>query len=360
MQSSLFIERIYQEIEMEILKTIGETLAIGLYDDQGHLRWQMNQLSMIGRLRQKHFEIIANHANMTVQAVAQLINESAIKEATRIDNQVKPAIDAGKIDAIATNDRLFNSIRALERQAIDITNMLNSSLLEGAEQVYRDIITQSVVEVSVGRKSLNEALVKTIKEWADKGIPTFTDKAGRQWSNEAYVNMTVRTTVKNVVNQISNDRFNEYDIDLVQVSDHSDSRPDHAPFQGKIYSRSGKSKKYPPLEVTGYGDSITGLVTGINCRHMLYAYIEGVSLNNSKVVSLKEAQKNYEQAQRQRYLERQIRNAKKRKIVLESVKAEKQEIINAKELIKRRQARMRQFIKDTERTRRYDRERVEN
>lgn len=56
---------------------------------------------------------------------------------------------------------------------------------------------------------------------------------------------------------------------------HSGARPEHAEWQGKIYSRSGKSKKYPSLvEATGYGTG-PGL-GGWNCRHSMFPYYEGM------------------------------------------------------------------------------------
>lgn len=64
--------------------------------------------------------------------------------------------------------------------------------------------------------------------------------------------------------------------DLVEVTAHSGARPEHAEWQGKVYSRSGKSSKYPSLvEATGYGTG-PGL-GGWNCRHSMFPYYEGMS-----------------------------------------------------------------------------------
>lgn len=61
----------------------------------------------------------------------------------------------------------------------------------------------------------------------------------------------------------------------MEVTAHSGARPEHAEWQGKIYSRSGKSKKYPSLvKVTGYGTG-PGL-GGWNCRHSMFPYYEGM------------------------------------------------------------------------------------
>lgn len=61
---------------------------------------------------------------------------------------------------------------------------------------------------------------------------------------------------------------------MVEVTAHSGARPEHAEWQGKVYSRSGKSKKYPSLnDKTGYGTG-PGL-GGWNCRHSMFPFYEG-------------------------------------------------------------------------------------
>lgn len=63
---------------------------------------------------------------------------------------------------------------------------------------------------------------------------------------------------------------------MVEVTAHGGARPEHAEWQCKIYSRSGKSKKYPSLkEITGYGTG-PGL-GGWNCRHSMFPYYEGTT-----------------------------------------------------------------------------------
>lgn len=57
---------------------------------------------------------------------------------------------------------------------------------------------------------------------------------------------------------------------------HAGARLEHAEWQGKVYSRSGKSKKYPSLvDKTGYGTG-PGL-GGWNCRHSMFPFFENIS-----------------------------------------------------------------------------------
>ena len=111
-----------------------------------------------------------------------------------------------------------------------------------------------------------------------------------------------------------------------RLSSHLGARPGdggenpgyHFWWQGKFYSRNGKDKRFPPLSVTGYGTG-EGLC-GWNCRH---SFGPGDGVNNPfRDFDSEENQKEYELQQRQRALERRIRNTKRdvmgRKTALDS------------------------------------------
>jgi len=67
-------------------------------------------------------------------------------------------------------------------------------------------------------------LRRVSSEWAQKGVPALIDKAGRQWSTEAYVGMVTRTMSNNIANEMQDERMNEYGVDLVEVSSHDGAR----------------------------------------------------------------------------------------------------------------------------------------
>ena len=103
--------------------------------------------------------------------------------------------------------------------------------------------------------------------------------------------------------------------DLVEVDSHWGARPEHALWQGKVYSRSGKNKKYPDFSVCHYG-AVDGLC-GINCRHTFYPFFDGISepIEWDKEPSAKEYNGKiydyYSATQKQRKMERDIRATKR-------------------------------------------------
>ena len=146
------------------------------------------------------------------------------------------------------------------------------------------------------------------------------------------------------------ERANDWSQDLVEVSSHSGARPEHAKWQGKIYSISGKHPKYAHLtSSTKYG-TIEGL-KGINCTHDFYPFFEGLSQQTFKPTS--DIEKNneiYEQSQKQRAFERKLRKENTEKELQKAAGLEVDDVQTGTE-----QAYI-QFLKETGRTRRKYRE----
>lgn len=71
-------------------------------------------------------------------------------------------------------------------------------------------------------------------------------------------------------------RANLMETDLVEMSEHHPTCGECAKYQGRVYSLSGKSKKFPkiPQIIIEKGYICKG------CRHAFYPYIDGLSLPN--------------------------------------------------------------------------------
>ena len=88
------------------------------------------------------------------------------------------------------------------------------------------------------------------------------------------VRRAVLTGVNQTTARMQIARADEMECDLVETTAHMGARPEHMDWQGRIFSRSGKSRKYPDfVKSTGYGTG-PGLC-GWNCRHSFFPYFEG-------------------------------------------------------------------------------------
>lgn len=339
---------------MNIGKIIGNGDGITADDV---LNWQVQKLGQLGTLNEEQMKLLAKYAGMTVEQMTVFIQENVIAEVAKYDASIEAASE-GVLLYQEPSNAVYAALEGLERQGRDVMNMVNTSMLQGSQQVYRDILTQSAAKVLTGNVTLQQALIATAKEWTKLGIPSMVDKGGRTWSTEAYINMVMRTTQKNTATAMQEARLDEYEIDLVEISSHAASRPSHIDYQGKIYSRSGGSKTYPSLKDTSYGKGADGLVTGIGCNHIAYPFIAGVSTKRYEPYDKAESLEAYKESQKQRHLEREIRRSKKELAMLEQMGVDADEIAKSRQKVADKQANMRKFIKKTGRTRRLQKERI--
>lgn len=166
------------------------------------------------------------------------------------------------------------------------------------------------------QKAVREAIKKVAKDGTYIQYPS-----GHKDTIEVAVLRAVRTGVNQANAKLVLDLAEATGQDLVLVSSHEDARPAHQEWQGKIYSLSGKSKKYPEFRsATGFG-TVQGLC-GANCRHTFTIYYPGFSKNPYKRNNKKSNKKKYDYTQEQRKRERDIRKQKRIIDALEKAKAE--------------------------------------
>lgn len=250
-------------------------------------------------------------------------------------------------------------------QTRDRLNLTAATMLKSVKHEYCNLIYSTAEQLVDGEKTYQEAMRSCITRLANNNLTAFTDKVGREWSPEAYVSMLLKTANKNVTNLTSFANMDRYGYDLAQVSNHAGARPKCYPYQGKLVSKSGKSGtcedgngnrvQYVGLGDTSYGQP-DGLL-GINCGHYLFPFMPGVSTITSEVQSKGENDLAYKQSQKQRELERAVRKAKREKSMAENAN-DAEGAKTAAEKVKQGQKKLREFINESGRTRRYDREQV--
>lgn len=351
---------VYLGIEEQILLNIAKRLAKhnSLLTEDDIQSWQVQALSELEGLSQKNIQFMSSKSGKTIEEVRKALEKAGYNMIEDNEKVLQRAAKEGLLNEappVAESAAIASILESYERQSQETLNLVNSTMLNQSEQAYLDIINRTTGEVLSGVSTPQQALRKTVGEWAETGTPALIDKAGKRWSSEAYISTVMRSTSNNVANDMQEARFDEYGNDLVEISSHSGARPKCAPYQGRIFSRSGNHPRYPALNDTSIGEP-DGLF-GINCGHVKYAYIEGISKQRYKPRDPEVNDKAYERSQKQRYLERQIKKAKREKAMLEEL-GDTEGIERAQRKILNRQDNMRQFIKSTNRTRRREREQI--
>lgn len=337
--------RVLLDMEDDILREIAAQLSRD-GDISDTSKWRIRQLARAGRFDKRAAAIIVGYSEVEDGQAMDAVLAAAETEIGYLDNAVQAANAAGLSEYfsdIPAEESALGAAKAFQKQAASDLNLVNtvmqykagSAYVNAVNAIYRDtaegrqgaldIMGKGAAKAVSGQMSLQEATRKTIRELAQKGIPAFVDKRGREWSPEAYVMMDMRSTLGNTARAAQNARCDEYNIQLIEVSSHMGARPLCAPYQGRIFSRDGSKGVttdgaggkiyYTPLSETSYGQP-AGLF-GINCGHVQYPFVPGINFQRYFPYPKEENDRRYMQFQQQRAMERGIRAAKRECMMLQ-------------------------------------------
>lgn len=378
------IEQIYQRTVDELLINIATHFKVSGWERTRY--WEIKKLSELGALTKESVEIIAKNTGMLPEEVEKAFLQVSEKACLDIDPQLREAAEKGILqdpgNSSTTSPEIRRMVRAFSEQAIDKMNLTNATMLESTRQAYQKAVQQVATEeqleeakqiletqafsVTTGAETRTRAIRKAMNDLSRTGLTGFVDRAGRHWQPEAYAAMVVRTTAHNAAIESIRTRQQEFGGgDIFQISSHPGARPLCAPYQGGLYSWSGsgvfvdgdgKSHQYEDIRDTSYGEAAG--IFGINCGHHPIPMISGFSfLQDGPTQTPEENAKEYEESQKQRQYERDIREAK-RELEMAKELGDETAIKAAKQRVAQEQARMRAYINETGRARRYDREQI--
>ena len=335
-------------------------------DTKSLLEWRLRALSKMGALTKQVVALISRSTGRSKSYIYALIHDNGLKVAREMNQELsktlhKPLKNVSQDTMLIINSYASQTFR-------DVDNYVNQTMLDTnyhrnpALKAYQKIIDNTVLQVSTGLKTTQQAIQDGIYKMYDEGLKSsFVDKGGHTWSVEGYTRMVTQSTTTRTFNDVRMQSMREFDSVLATMTSHACARPACAPIQGKVVNTVPKSdprfnKKYPTIYDHDYGKPAGTL--GINCRHMLYPYVEGVSHNFQKQVDPKEAVENGKVEAKQRYYERQVRNLKYKKLLAQRI-GDSSSATKFQHQISGYQARLRNIVKQNKfLARQYNREKV--
>ena len=162
---------------------------------------------------------------------------------------------------------------------LTVMTTLQSALLGRIEpDVYRRVGLEQVAAQAAAGRGINQSVPAFVEALRREGVTAFVDKAGRKWSLHTYATIVSRSTSRQA--EILSILTQDPDHDLYQISTHGTTCGLCAPYEGRVYSRSGKDPDFPPLsdafgkmDPSGPSD-LTNSWLNIhpNCLHALRAW----------------------------------------------------------------------------------------
>lgn len=313
---------------------------------------------------------------------ARVKNQLAIGDGRYIPGLVEAAVEAGKVSgsrevALVGKDLARggsglpptgNDI-ALRREPFDFTiqhgvrsvQAIRDDLVSSLDDVKRritrlpDDIYKVISPAAAAGQAFShgytpaQAQAYAWREYMRNGVTGFTDKAGRNWSLSAYVEMSVRTATMRAFNDSHLQVIQATGSNLVIVSSDGHPCPLCQPWENRVLCI------IPDGVHPSTADAIAAGLMHCNCKHLWSLFIVGITKLPPQREWSEQDAIDYKNTQKQRRLELEIRKAKRQLeyAIDPATKAA------AKADVRRAQARIRQFVSDTGFLRQSRREQVD-
>jgi hypothetical protein len=139
-----------------------------------------------------------------------------------------------------------NLMGELTDTAMTVMATIQSAILGRVEpDIYRQVGLEQVAAMQATGRGVSRTVPGFVEQLRREGVTAFIDKAGRHWSLHTYATMVTRTTSRQaeVLSVLSADP----EHDLYIISSHGTTCALCAPYEGRVYSKSGTDPVFPPL-----------------------------------------------------------------------------------------------------------------
>ena len=203
-------------------------------------------------------------------------------------------------------------------------------------------LDKAMLGITTGARTYSQAIGEVIDEMTASGIRTVDYASGKSDRIEVAARRAVMTGVAQMTDKVNEKNMEALQTDYCEVDWHMGARntgtgyQNHQSWQGKVYSSEEMRTVCGKGQMLGFG--------GINCYHIAFAFIPGISKrkytdewlaeqnqkeNEKKVYKGREYDP-YAALQHQRRLERTIRKQKQDVELLEKAGADKEDVTAAR------------------------------
>lgn len=355
------------EVHKQLQESILRDIARRIVKNSGRITdtaaWQAEKLQQAGFL----FDDIIQELSTVTKRQKEEIKaafEAAETEVFNYDDEVitKAGFEPDEFKKLSPSMQQTWTA-SLEKTSTEAINLTKTTALT-SQSAYIEACDLALMQMQSGAFTLDTAVKNACIFAGSKGVNVIYPSG---WIDklDVAVRRSVFTGMSQTAGKLQEMRADEMGQDIMELTAHSGARPEHAAWQGKLVSRSGRPG-YLSLADIGYG-TVKGF-KGINCNHNWFIFFEGISKRtytkeqleafknetveyNGKEISLWKAN------EYQRTVERAIKETKRQLVVLDealknaktdSLKTELNNAFSSKSvLLKKQEARLKDFCKQT-------------
>ena len=286
------LAELYRNLEAQLLEEICSRL--NLADQLNEVTVQsIRALRSHGISQQEIERAIRRTTNISEKKLTELLddvverNQKYYSELIKIADVTAPQTLLSIEDTYAIYEQTRQTMRNITQSMAFLVD--NGRTILAPARAYQWALDNAVVQVQSGAISYNQAIRYAVKQLADSGIRVADYESGHRDQIDVAVRRAVMSGVSQLCDKYSDQSAEYLGTRYFEISAHIGARDKPGPnpwsahvlWQGKVFylSDHGESDpldKYPDLiESTGYG-YVDGL-SGANCRHKKYPWMEDVS-----------------------------------------------------------------------------------
>jgi hypothetical protein len=165
-----------------------------------------------------------------------------------------------------------HAVRVLVDSLLDDLHDAHTYVGRRIRDQWRSAQLEAVLEKTTTGQTIRQAQKGLRQRLADEGLTAFRDSKGREWALDSYANMVVRSVTAESQNAGLLMQLDGMGHDLVQMTEHRATCPICSQYEGRVYSRTGKTQGYPVLtDVPGFSEGYESIHP--NCVHRLTPYV---------------------------------------------------------------------------------------
>lgn len=298
------ILKVYEEAERTMMRRVKNRLARGI-DQPG---WTERKYGEMRDVRNEMAKYVAG-LSATRGAMQRQFLEKAYGDArAAMISDARTFGELSQIQGLTPNTmKVVNIMTELD----SLMDAADRRILRSVNDAYADIVGRTSALVATGSITYREAVQRELNDFADRGITSFVDRAGKSWDMETYAEMATLTAIERATREGYTDAMMEFGYDLAQISDHYGACPICEAWQGVVISITGNTPGYETL-----ADAEAAGVFHPRCMHDYSVYYEGISPEGRMApADVGGPSDGYAVRAQQRSLERHIREWKRRMAV---------------------------------------------
>lgn len=274
------MERAASKLEADIMKDIVRRIRAN-GDMTSSAEYQINRLRQMGKgdaYIKEQIQMFLKASDEEVERIYHGVTENEYIDLSGLYSKAgKAQTPFGDHTAIQTAiSAALTQSRGMFR---NITQTLGFTKMQGSKRIftplaeyYQRTLDEAALGVITGAFSYQSVLKKAVKEMTGSGLRTVSYASGKSLRIESAARTALMTGLGQITSRMNETVAEEIGTDDYEISYHIGARPEHQPWQGRVYSQEELRS------VCGLG-TVTGLC-GINCYHYYIPFMKGVSVRN--------------------------------------------------------------------------------